>query len=46
MGEIRAFADDHAAGAASLYLRAIRGKKLPPGDDLKRHLAELFLSNP
>ncbi len=46
MGEIQAFREEHANGAASLYLRAIRGQNRPPSKTLTEYFIELHLSNP
>src|SRR5271157_3686457 len=46
MGEIQAFAEEHADGVARLFFRAARGQNRPPGVTLPRYFTELHLSNP
>jgi hypothetical protein len=46
MGEVRSFTEEHADGAARLYLRAVRGQNRQPGKSLAEYFCQLHLSNP
>ena len=46
MGEIQVFTEEHAEGAARLYLRAVRGQDRPPGKELPEYFRQLHLTNP
>jgi hypothetical protein len=46
MGEIRTFTADHLADVSTLYLRVMRGRRGPGGEDLQNYFREVFLTNP
>jgi len=46
MTEIRAFSEEFAAGTASLYFRAMRGKSQQPSAKLAEYFCEMLLGNP
>jgi hypothetical protein len=46
MGEIQSFTEEHADGAARLYLRSVRGQNRAPGKSLVEYFSQLHLSNP
>src|SRR5665213_1955611 len=46
MGEILTFTEEHAAGLATLFFRAMRGQTRPPGELLPKYFCEILLSSP
>lgn len=46
MGQICAFAEEHAGEVSALFLRGMRGQTRPPGKPLQDYFREIFFANP
>ena len=46
MTEIRAFTEEHVGDVATLFLRAMRGRREAPGAALRDYFGEIFFANP